>query len=110
MVNRHLVIAGILIAAIFSTSVFSAPRGSDSGRFKLWGDAAHQPIHTRERHLLADNGEGISAGEAARMVQRRTGGKVLRVETQGEFYKVRVLLPNGVVKTFTVNKTTGGMG
>ncbi len=110
MVNKRLVITGILIVALASTSVFSAPRGGESGRFKLHGDAMHQPVHTIERQLLADNGEGISAGEAARMVQRRTGGKVLRVDTQGGFYKVRVLMPNGVVKTFTVNKTTGGMG
>ena len=61
--------------------------------------------------LVAEKGsEGISSAEAARIVQRKTGGKVLRVESQGAFYQVRVLLPNGVVKTFAVNRSTGAMG
>ncbi len=57
---------------------------------------------------LAQNRE-ISADEAARLVQRRTGGKVLRVKSKDSYFQVKVLLPSGVVKSYSVNKITGVM-
>jgi len=86
-----------LVMALFlpvQQSVAAGPLTSDYGK-----------LYAAEK-----GGEGISSEEAARIVQRKTGGKVLRVETQGAFYEVRVLLPNGVVKTFAVNRRTGATG
>ncbi|MAR91332.1 MAG: PepSY domain-containing protein [Pseudomonadota bacterium] len=56
----------------------------------------------------------LSTSEAAAIVARRTGGKVLKVteeERGGErVYRVKVLLPEGRIKTVFVNKATGGVG
>ncbi len=64
--------------------------------------------HAQGGYLLAD----ISPSDAAAKVVRQTGGKVLRVtlEERGgkEVYRVKVLLPEGRVKTVFVNKETGG--
>ncbi len=53
-----------------------------------------------------DNG-GVSAQQAAAIVSRAYGGRVVSVKSQvsnGEpFYKVRVLLDGGRVKTVTVD-------
>ena len=57
---------------------------------------------------FSDNGS-ISSDEAARIVQSRSGGKVLRVTDMGSSFLVKVLLPKGVVKTFTVDKSTGSV-
>jgi len=49
----------------------------------------------------------LSAKEAANKVRRHTRGKILRVEDVGDSYQVRVLLPNGVVKRYRVDKQSG---
>ena len=58
--------------------------------------------------LLAD----IGPSEAATKVVRKTGGKVLKVtqeERNGkQVYRVKVLLPEGRIKTVFVDKATGG--
>jgi uncharacterized membrane protein YkoI len=44
------------------------------------------------------------AARAAAIAQARHGGKVLKVSPQGgSFYKVRLLLPDGTVKSVTVD-------
>ena len=53
--------------------------------------------------LLAVENE-ISGNEAARQVQDKTGGKVLRVKDAGNVFKVKVLLPNGIVEIYSVDK------
>jgi len=58
--------------------------------------------------LLAQQQE-LSGDEAARLVQRQTRGKVLKVSNSGSSFRVRVLLPNGVVRVFTVDKVTGNI-
>lgn len=56
----------------------------------------------------------ISSSDAATLVVKKTGGKVLKVteeERKGEWvYRVKVLLPEGRVKTLFVSKETGAMG
>lgn len=60
--------------------------------------------------LLAE----VSASDAASLVVKKTGGKVLKVteeERDGRWmYRVKVLLPQGRVKTIMVNKETGSVG
>lgn len=67
--------------------------------------------HAQPPHLLL---AGIGPSEAAAMVAQRTGGKVLKVtleERDGrEVYRVKVLLPEGRIKTVFVDKDSGGKG
>ncbi|MFQ5936419.1 MAG: PepSY domain-containing protein [Acidiferrobacterales bacterium] len=55
----------------------------------------------------------ISAEDAAALVQARTGGRVLAVDTiqlQGRVvYRVKVLTPQGEVRVFLVDAATGAM-
>lgn len=57
---------------------------------------------------------GVSAAEAGALAARRTGGKVLKVneeERNGRWvYRVKVLLPEGRVKTLFIDRETGGTG
>ena len=57
---------------------------------------------------------GIGPSEAAATVAQKTGGKVLKVtleERDGrEVYRVKVLLPEGRIKTVFVDKESGGKG
>lgn len=57
--------------------------------------------------------EAISKDEAVAMVRARTGGKVLRAErgsNQGRAaYRIRVLTPDGRVREYRVDATTGAM-
>lgn len=56
----------------------------------------------------------VSMSDAAAMVAKKTGGRVLKVteEEQGgkRVYRVKVLLPEGRVKTVFVSKETGSLG
>lgn len=56
----------------------------------------------------------VDSSGAARIVERRTGGKVLSVHRQEKkgrvVYRVKVLLPEGRVRTVSVNAETGQMG
>lgn len=45
---------------------------------------------------------GMSLDQAVAQVQRQTGGRVLRARQQGQVYVIKVLMPNGVVKTYTM--------
>jgi hypothetical protein len=60
--------------------------------------------------LLAD----VSAAQAGSLAAKRTGGKVLKVseeERNGRrVYRVKVLLPEGRVKTLFIDSKTGGSG
>jgi hypothetical protein len=49
-----------------------------------------------------DNG-GLSAEQAASVVSRAYGGRVVSVKQEGNTYKVRVLLEGGRVKTVQVD-------
>ena len=54
---------------------------------------------------------GISLEQAVSMVRQRTGGKVLRADARErggrDVYRIRVLLPDGRVRTFHVDARTG---
>ncbi|RLU03063.1 MAG: hypothetical protein D9N11_06020 [Ketobacter sp.] len=67
--------------------------------------------HAQEPYVLLAE---ISPSEAAAKVVQKTGGKVLRVtveERDGrEVYRVKVLLPEGRIKTVFVDKESGGKG
>ncbi|MEE2730432.1 MAG: PepSY domain-containing protein [Pseudomonadota bacterium] len=56
----------------------------------------------------------LSPSQAASKVVKKTGGKVLKVtleERDGRgVYRVKVLLPEGRIKTVFVDKETGGNG
>ena len=57
--------------------------------------------------------EAISKDEAVAMVRARTGGKVLRAERRSDqgraAYRIRVLTPDGRVREYRVDATTGAM-
>lgn len=59
---------------------------------------------------LASNEEqtqDIGQAQAATIAQRRYGGKVLKISRQGNTYRVKLLLPSGVVKTVSVDASNG---
>lgn len=56
---------------------------------------------------LAQQGKGISSGQAANIARNATGGKVLSVSPAGAYFRVKVLKRNGVVTNVRVNRTTG---
>jgi len=62
-------------------------------------------------HIILAEMDGSSA---ARLVERKTGGKVLSVHRQEKKgrvqYRVKVLLPEGRVRTVSVDAETGQMG
>lgn len=55
----------------------------------------------------------VDGAGAARIVERNTGGKVLGIQRQEKkgktVYRVKVLLPEGRVRTVTVDAETGQM-
>ena len=55
----------------------------------------------------------LSGSDAAVIVEKKTGGKVLKVseeERKGEWvYRVKVLLPEGRVKTVFISKASGAV-
>lgn len=95
------------------TSARSSRKG---GRALLWlvcaWLAVAAPVHA-DRGKNHDQGarreahrEGRDDGGAARAAaaaQGRHGGKVLKVSPQGGSYNVRLLLPDGTVKSVTVD-------
>lgn len=76
------------------------------------------PVHASPRQAVSLSGHlslaRLDAASAARIVQRRTGGKVLAVDQTDRggriLYRVKVLLPEGRVRTVTVDAETGQMG
>jgi uncharacterized membrane protein YkoI len=56
------------------------------------------------REASREQQRDAGAARAAAIAQARHGGKVLKVSPQGgSFYKVRLLLPDGTVKSVTVD-------
>ena len=58
--------------------------------------------------LISLDVSALSLNAAVRQVQQETGGKVLAAKTieanKGKVHKIKVLLPNGRVKTFMIPK------
>lgn len=61
------------------------------------------PVAAAEQRL-------ISKAEAAALAQQRYGGEVLKVSRNGNNYQVRLLLPNGRVRSVTVDGVSGRVG
>ena len=55
--------------------------------------------------------DSMSVERAAAMVRKQTGGRVLSTDTQTHngqtIYRIKVLMPSGVVKVVRVDATTG---
>ena len=55
--------------------------------------------------------EGISQDQAAAIISKRTGGRILKVSRRNDgsraYYLVKVLLPSGQVKIYTVDAGSG---
>lgn len=51
----------------------------------------------------------ISAGEAAQIVQRRTGARVLDAQPARDGYRVKVLTRQGEVRVYFVDAQTGAV-
>jgi hypothetical protein len=60
------------------------------------------PAFAERNHGGSDNG-GVSAEQAAAVVSRAYGGRVVSVKQEGNGYKVRVVLDGGRVKTVQVD-------
>lgn len=74
--------------------------------------AAGAGLRLTEAHPAATAyDEAIGLEEAVRRVRERTGGRVLRAETRREngrvVHRVRVLSPDGRVRTWSVDADTG---
>lgn len=66
--------------------------------------------HDQHHVRLASNEEqtqDIGQAQAAAIAQSRYGGKVLKISRQGNTYRVKLLLPSGVVKTVSVDASNG---
>lgn len=70
-----------------------------------WASQSHSSITVAQA--------GLTAEEAAAMVQTRTGGRILALETirsqERVVYRVKVLTPDGEVRIFYVDAATGAM-
>ena len=51
----------------------------------------------------------VSMREAINRVRQQTGGRVLDAQDQGNYYRVKVLTPEGEVRVFRVDARTGAI-
>jgi hypothetical protein len=65
--------------------------------------AATHSTDVATAYMLADAG----LDKAVRRVADQTGGRVLKAYRKGSVYVIKVLMPSGVVKTFTVSANGG---
>ena len=92
----------LLPAQAFATATERAPLPAQS-------PPANWQLAQTDRGRLAQ----ISSNDAADLVQRRTGGRVLAVQAQREsgreIYRVKVLTPQGEVRIVLVDAVSGSM-
>ena len=92
----------ILLAALMAASpaVAGKPKSADTGRMA----AEKTPAAPRV---------AISKDEAVAMVRERSGGKVVRADRREKdghvMYQIRVVTPDGRVREYRVDATTGAM-
>ena len=95
----HVGLLCIFGALLAMPALAQAPRGGVQA-----GAAAGQA-------QLLSRTEEISLDEAVRRVREQSGGRVLRAETRREngrtVHRIRVLSPDGRVRTWTVDAETG---
>lgn len=51
----------------------------------------------------------VSMRDAINRVRQQTGGRVLDAQDAGDHYRVKVLTPDGVVRVFRVDASTGAV-
>jgi len=94
-----LILVALTLLALLSTSL---PSHADQ-RF------AHRSENSRQEQATAR----ISAAQAAELVQRQVGGKVMGVQTQTVngtvIYSVKILQASGHMRTVNVNGQTGAI-
>ena len=92
----------MLLASLLVAAPVGAEKPESAGKVR---PAAEDPAVAQP--------EAISKDEAVAIVRARTGGKVLRAErgsNQGRAaYRIRVLTPDGRVREYRVDATTGAM-
>ena len=67
-----------------------------------------QADHFQPRSIrVADR--AISMRDAINRVRQQTGGRVLDAQDAGDHYRVKVLTPQGVVRVFQVDASTGAI-
>ncbi|MGB1110670.1 MAG: PepSY domain-containing protein [Gammaproteobacteria bacterium] len=69
-------------------------RGRQQRRYEQESDREGREHRRRDREKDSDRSQGLSADDAARIAQRRYGGRVLRVESlddDGSRYRVKLL-------------------
>lgn len=91
-------------AQAFATAIEGAPRPAQAAPSANW-----QLAQTDRPGRAAQ----LSSSDAADLVQRRTGGRVLAVQAQREsgreVYRVKVLTPQGEVRIVLVDAASGSM-
>ncbi len=97
----------LALAAVVAWPPQASGSPADAGVFDLEAELKAQHIqYDGEESLLATQ-DGMSLSQAIESVRKRTGGKVLSAETrvQGgrEVHHIKVLTPDGKVRTHRVN-------
>jgi uncharacterized membrane protein YkoI len=97
MIPRHLLLPALLLLALPAFPLFAmSPADSMS----------QTPVRLATKN-------GISLDQATAIVRKETGGRVLSADRQSRngqtIYRIKVLMPSGVVKVVRVDAATGEM-
>ncbi|NGX15278.1 PepSY domain-containing protein [Wenzhouxiangella sp. XN24] len=102
------VAAFFLAASLAVTAATPAVAGVAETGSRLAQGYEHVP---RVRERIAQRQERVSLSEAIRLVEQRSGGRVLRAETRREkdrtVHRIRVITDDGRVRTWEVDAESG---
>jgi len=84
-VSRRYAGLGLVLVLLIAGAVSGNAQADDSRRDRQRGQDRQQ--------------QGISASQAAERARRQYGGEVLKVQHDGNGYRVKLLLPSGIVKS-----------
>lgn len=98
----RLAVLSLLITLLFSSvSAIASDRGFES----------RQENRTNKNNSSERGSSGLSQAQAAQLVERRYGGKVMNIQTRnsgnGQIHSVKVLQSSGHMRTYNVNSQTG---
>lgn len=92
--------------------ILGVPGVAGSAQPSTVGPVSHVEAPAAEALRLAQRGQ-MSLGEAVNLVRSRTGGKILAANTvrrDGQvYYRIKVLLREGVVRVVFVDAASGSM-
>jgi len=76
--------------------------------FLMGGGSVQANIHMKFAPILLAN-NAVSLAQAVEKVRRKTGGRILSAtkKNNGSTYVIKVLMPDGQVRTFRVDAATG---